>query len=505
MVVFCVLAAPCAWAAGKARHVIVIVWDGMRPEFVTEELSPTLCGLARSGVTFRNHHSQFPSTTQVNGAALATGSYPGHSGLVGNVEFRPQIDAQKPVETGVLATVRKGDEVTGGHYLLRPTMAETVRRAGRHTLTSGAKTALLLDRAERADASGGINLVAGQTFPPTVLNRITQLLGAFPPTGVTKIDRDNWTASAFIRLLGEGEFPDFSMLWLSEPDFSQHEIGPGSATARACVSNSDRNLARVLSALDAKGVRDSTDILVVSDHGVSTVSQPVDVARVLKQAGFHATREWDPVPAQGDILVAGDGGAVFFYIAGRDSNTIRRLVTFLQGTDFTGVIFSRQKHPGTFSLKQARIDSPQPPDVAVSMRWADDLNDAGLAGTEFCDLSEPTPSLGEHGTLSRHDLHNILFAAGPDFRPGSLSDLPSGNTDIAPTVLWILGLKSSQPMDGRVLTEGLTIAGPKVGKPRTKRLKATRDLGASIWSQYLEVSELNGVTYFNEGNSEQKR
>lgn len=505
MVVFCVLAAPRAWAAGKARHVIVIVWDGMRPEFVTEELTPTLCGLARSGVTFRNHHSQFPSTTQVNGAALATGSYPGHNGLVGNVEFRPQIDAQKPVETGVLAAVRKGDAVSGGRYLLRPTMAETARHAGRRTLTAGAKTALLLDRAERTDALGGINLVAGQTLPPTALNRITQLLGAFPPTGVTKIDRDNWTASAFIHLLGEGELPDFSMLWLSEPDFSQHEIGPGSATARACVGNSDRNLARVLDALDAKGVRDSTDILVVSDHGVSTVSRAVDVAGALKQAGFRAAREWVTIPAQGDILVAGDGGAVFFYVAEHDSKTIRRLVTFLQGTDFTGVIFSRPKLPGTFGLKHARIDSPQPPDVAISMRWADDKNGVGLAGTEFCDLSEPTPSLGEHGTLSRHDLHNILFAAGPDFLRGTNTDLPSGNTDVAPTVLWLLRIKPPQPMDGRVLTEGLSIAGPKVGKPKLQRLKAMTKLGATAWRQYLEVSELNGVSYFNEGNSEQER
>jgi hypothetical protein len=72
--------------------------------------------------------------------------------------------------------------------------------------------------------------------------------------------------------------------------------------------------------------------------------------------------------------------------------------------------------------------------------------------------------------------------------------------DMAPAVLWILGLKPPVPLDGRVLTEGLSIEGPKLKAPRTKRLNATRDLGRTTWKQYLEISELNGVTYIHEGN-----
>ncbi|HZR78259.1 MAG TPA: hypothetical protein VFA58_03580, partial [Chthoniobacterales bacterium] len=37
----------------KDRHVVVIVWDGMRPDFVTEQNTPALWRLARSGVIFR--------------------------------------------------------------------------------------------------------------------------------------------------------------------------------------------------------------------------------------------------------------------------------------------------------------------------------------------------------------------------------------------------------------------------------------------------------------------
>jgi hypothetical protein len=38
-------------AFGKASNVVVIVWDGMRPDFVSEETTPTLTRLARQGVT----------------------------------------------------------------------------------------------------------------------------------------------------------------------------------------------------------------------------------------------------------------------------------------------------------------------------------------------------------------------------------------------------------------------------------------------------------------------
>ena len=53
------------------RHVVVVVWDGMRPDFVSEKTTPTLWKLAREGVTFRNHHAVYPSAT--HGKRYGTG------------------------------------------------------------------------------------------------------------------------------------------------------------------------------------------------------------------------------------------------------------------------------------------------------------------------------------------------------------------------------------------------------------------------------------------------
>src|SRR5712671_2073587 len=149
-------AAPNA-ATPTNHHVILVVWDGMRPDFVSEKNTPTLWNLAGRGVTFAHHHSVYISATEVNGTALSTGSYPANDGIVGNIEYRPDIDLLKPIHTEFPAAVRKGDDLTQGKYLLRPTLAEILRRAGRTTLIAGAKPiALLLDRAPREDERHGI-------------------------------------------------------------------------------------------------------------------------------------------------------------------------------------------------------------------------------------------------------------------------------------------------------------------------------------------------------------
>src|ERR1700719_452497 len=107
-------ALPSALFAAESRHVVVVVWDGMRPDFVSEQNTPTLWKLAKEGVVFRNHHAVYLSATNVNGVALATGVYPGHSGIIANQEYRPEINAPKIIAVEDESVVRRGDELSGG-------------------------------------------------------------------------------------------------------------------------------------------------------------------------------------------------------------------------------------------------------------------------------------------------------------------------------------------------------------------------------------------------------
>ncbi len=493
--------APCAHGAGKARHVVVMVWDGMRPDFVTESNTPTLYRLLRDGVWFDNHHPVYLSATEVNGTAIATGDYPADDGVIANHEYRPAINPRKEVHTELLETVRKGDEASHGHYLLAATTAEILRQYGLRTVVAGAKpVALLHDRASRSVPSDAPVLFAGETLPTNLLDTITAKYGPFPDVTNLTMTRNDWTTEAVIDPLWSKGVPEFTLLWMNQPDVTQHETGPGSKQALEAIKNADDNLKRVMRALEENGVRGETDVLVVSDHGFSTVLSLVDIVDSMKTAGFHADRELSGPLAKGEIFVVGNGGSVLFYVTNHDRATIRKLIKFLQGWSYTGVIFSREAAEGTFTLHEAHIDAPGGPDVMISMRWTADKNDTGTAGMMISDIYSYGPGQGMHGTLSRFDMHNTLAAAGPDFRAGVIDHLPTGNVDVAPTVLWILGVKPPKPMDGRVLTEALTIPGPVIKSYEPGHLRAAKDLGTNTWHQYLNFTEVNGVMYYDEGN-----
>src|SRR5882724_3132386 len=486
---------------GKARHVVVVVWSGMRPDFVTQQNTPALWQLLLQGASFENHHSVYISSREANAAAIATGNYPDHNGIITGNEFRPQLDAGQLIHTDDFATVRKGDLASHGRFLITPAFAESLQHAGYKTcIASAGPVALLLDRADRAPFPPGINLFAGQTLPPNVMDAVAGLLGPFPREVATNLTRDNWTTAALTDLLWKDEVPDFSLLWLNEPDLAQQSTSPGSRNSLAAIKNADDNLARVLRVLEEKGVRGATDIMVMSDHGFSTILSTVDTADSLVQAGFYAVRKFEGPPANGDVLVVSSCGSSLIYVANHDEKTIRQLVRFFQGWNYTGVIFTRRPVEGAFTLAQARIDSPAAPDVIVSLRWMADKNDAGVPGMIFSDLTPSGPGQGMHFTLSRFDMHNMLIAAGPDFRAGIVDHLPTGNVDIAPTVLWILGATPPRAMDGRVLTEALAVDGPKIKSYEPGHLEATVDQGKSVWRQYLNFTGVNGVPYFDEGN-----
>jgi arylsulfatase A-like enzyme len=350
-----------------------------------------------------------------------------------------------------------------------------------------------------------VTVFAGATLPADLLEKITAANGNWPETNDTNITitKNDWTTEAVINPLWKDGVPEFTVIWLNEPDASQHRTGPGSPGALAGIKDADDNLARVLTALDEKKLRDKTDIMVVSDHGFSTVLSVVNVADSLQAAGFSAKREFKSPPVKGDIMVAGNGGSVLFYVSGHESKIVRQLVEFLQNWPHTGVIFTRQSMEGTFTLSQANVDSLNAPDVMISMRWTGDKNEAGTAGLMISDLYTYGPGQGLHGTLSRFDMHNTLVAAGPDFRRTVVDHLPSGNVDIAPTVLSILGVKPPKSMDGRVLGEAMWNSDAPLKSYEPKRLETTRTTDKGVWRQYLNVSEVNGVAYIDEGNGYQ--
>jgi arylsulfatase A-like enzyme len=509
---FSVCASAAASVPAKSeRHVVIVVWDGMRPDFVSEQNTPTLWKLAREGVTFRNHHAVYPSATMVNGTAMVTGVYPGNSGIIANHVYRPDIDSHHTLDVEVRSVVEKGDQLSGGKYISAPTIAELVQRTGDRSVIAAAKTVgLLLDRQFGVQRDGGavqgsVTLFAGQSIPTDAVAPITHALGPFPSAHLIK---DFWTTKALVDVLWKDSLPAFSILWLGQPDLTQHETAPGAPAAIAAISSADENLSAVLSALDEQNARATTDIFVVSDHGFSTIRRSIDLRKILNQSGFTAMTECNREPKPGDIMLAGNGGSVLFYVIGHDLTVTRRLVAFLQQSDFAGVIFTREPMEGTFALEQARLQTDLAPDVVMAFRWDNSKNQFGIPGMIDADWQRAAGK-GTHATLSPLDMHNMLIAAGPDFKRGQLDDLPSGNIDLAPTILQVLGIKAPSKIDGRILSEAMPGANSTNGdsKPgvssqtaETKTIEATKHFPSGTWRQSLQISRVGATVYLDEGN-----
>ena len=489
-------------AADNGRHVVVVVWDGMRPDFVTERNTPALWKLAREGVTFQHHHSIYPTATNVNGTAIATGVFPNRSTLLANREFRPRIDPRRPVEHGDASVITRADEVSGGKYIAVPTIAEIARKAGRHTAVAGTKNVVLLhDRhAEFTNAaSKDLTRFAAIPMPASLREQTVKLLGPFlTEPDKTSDERNRYATRALTEIMWKEGVPDFSLLWLSDPDITEHEFAPGSEPCIAALQSSDRNLALLLEALAKKNERRNTDIFVVSDHGFSTIERAIDFPAELRKAGFDAVSAFSEAPRSGQVMVVGNAGTILFYVIDHDPKVSERLVEWLQRSDFAGVIFAREKFEGTFSLETVRTNTADSPDFMVALRWNKNVNRFGVPGQIVTDNSRG-PGKGSHVTLSEFDVHNTLIAAGPDFRQRVATSLPSSNIDIAPTVLRLLGLEPPEKMDGRILIEAMEEKAERA-EVLSKTMQATRRFPSGQWQQHLRVSLVGETIYIDEGN-----
>ncbi len=483
--------------AKPERHVVVVVWDGMRPDFLSEQNTPTLWKLARKGVTFRNHHAVYPSATMVNGTAMVTGVYPGKSGIIANRVYRPDIDPYHAVYVEVPSVVEKGDELSRGKYIAAPTIAELVQQVGARSVIAAAKTVgLLLDRhSNDAGGNSSVTVFAGKALPNAALASITAVLGPFPSA---HLSQDSWTTKALMDVLWKEGVPALSLLWLGEPDLTQHETAPGAPAALATIKSADENLAAVLSALDEHKARGTTDVFVVSDHGFSTIRRSIDLRKILNDAGFTAKTEFNGEPKAGDIILAGNGGSVLFYVIGHNATVTRRLVEFLQHSDFAGVIFTKEPMEGAFQVQQVKIQTDHTPDVVMAFRWDDSKNQFGIPGMIDADWQRAAGK-GTHATLSRFDMHNTLIAAGPDFKAGEKDDLPTGTVDLAPTILQILGIKPPLNIDGRILSEAMNDA-IHSRKAETKTIEATKRFASGTSRQWVQISRVGSTIYLDEGN-----
>jgi arylsulfatase A-like enzyme len=468
-------------------RVLIAAFDGLQPAQVRPDLTPTVHRLARDGVTFARHHAVFPTVTRVNAASMVTGRHPGGHGLMGNTlvvrEWEPHraIPALAP-ELGAIA------EATG-RVLLAPTLGEMLAR---HGLTFGSVVGGTSGNAyvqhPRAARVGGAVLHAEFSLPPEHHLRVVKRFGTWPPKRSPAIPLVRQTASVFLDYLVPELGPDVALVWFPEPDTSQHAAGVGSPPATEALAAADAELGRILAELGRRGVE--PDVLVVSDHGYSTVARRIDIEDIVRRAGFPRGH------APGGVTVAANGGAALLYVRDSDPAALERLIRWLAAQPWTGGLVAGGAAGAALGLLPGDlvgVAGPRAPDVVLSFRWDSTGTANGFAG--HVDSAEGAPGLGTHGSGSPHELRCTLIAAGPSFRSGAVSDLASGNVDLTPTVLRLLGLTADAPLDGRALVEGLRAGAGPPPAAASRRHEAACRAGTGQLVSHALVEEVGAVRY----------
>ena len=477
------------------QRVLIVVFDGLQPAQVTPELMPNLSQMAAAGVTFSNNHAAFPTVTRANVATIVTGHYPGDHGLTANTlvitEFDPHraIGAMEPALSQV---------ATKTPVLLRPTLGDILHRHGQEFIAVGTGTsgnAYLQN--PNAETHGGATIHPDFCLPRSLHENIIGRFGPWPDRTAPALHKLARAVDIVTRYVLPERQPAVSLLWLSEPDSSQHAHGVGSQAAGDAILEADRQFGRVLGWLDNQGLSGETNVIVASDHGYSTVSGVIQVEALLREAGFP------PGDGPGGVTVAPNGGSVLFYTSetkGRPGSTVDRLVEWLTAQPWCGALVASEAAgaiEGTLPASLIGLEGPRAPCLTMSFRWDSTPNDAGFQG-HACSTSL-APGLGQHGSMSPHETRNVLFAKGPAFKRSASVASPTGNVDLAPTILHLLGLSGGETMHGRVLREAL-LGGPVDSTCHTTTHEARLETPNGRYRQRIIVSKAGSAVYLDEGS-----
>lgn len=454
--------------SNPAHKHLLLVLDGLRPDYVTKAVMPNLYALGQRGVTFTQHHAVYPTVTRVNATSMSTGAYPERHGILGNSVFFPRVDAARFLDTGERANLERIQRDQDGMLLTAATLGETLHANGRKMLVVGSGTsgaAFLLNHT----VSGGAVLHTDYALPAPLHQRMLTELGPPPAAGHPNDARNRRAVNAFLRIGLPAVEPAVTVIWLSDPDTTAHALGMGHPTTIEALRRLDHEVLNIQEGLRTAGLLDEYNLWVTSDHGFATHTGAPDVRAILKR--FAGT-----LPDGSPRVVHGETA---IYVRDGDRQVVRQIVRALQSTTGIGVIFTQPDRPGslvgavegTLSFNVARGGHARAGDILYSPDWTDALNAYGAAGTSASN------GVAGHGSSSPYEIHNTLIAAGPDIKQQTTVSIPSANVDFAPTFLHMLGLPIPSSMQGRPLVEALRVAAdrPAPSVRRTQQVATTSD------------------------------
>ncbi|MBP3962562.1 alkaline phosphatase family protein [Paenibacillus lignilyticus] len=436
-----------------SRRVLIFGADGLRPDNVDLKRMPTYAELISRGTLFNSFQAAYPSETRVSMTTLTTGVLPGRHGVVNNLMVVPGFGEKGFLQTGDDRDLLAYNGAMSEPFILAPTLGDRLHAHG-------------LKLAVAASSSPGASLLWNLNHPDQVINpsstygveRLGQLhaeLGERSPER-SRVKREHalWATRALTEIHMRNPENQAMVLWLSEPDASQHDYGLGSPESLEALELIDACVAEVLRAIKREGLSDELDLFLISDHGHSTIQAQGSLQE-------HVRKACEELGLTSSFVAAGH----YVYAAPDESTEpspkeAAALVAWLQAKPWCERVYAGSPAywdlPGVLPLEQllGPITHRRAPLFAVQPVWSHEPNEYGVPGTTLA-LTSSTALRSSHGTSSPYDRQAFCLAVGSSFRQGVVSEVPCGIEDIAPTVCWLMGLHAETGFDGRVLSEAL--------------------------------------------------
>jgi len=394
------VAAP-APAPAPAQTVLMIGLDGLNPALIKDWDAPNLKALAARGVQAEAMYPVMPSLTFVNFYSLATGLYPEHHGMVTNYPYDPT--------TGEIFDVATGPQQEKW-WQGEPIWITAEKQ--------GLPTAIMFWLGSEVPHDG-VRPTIWTPYQHTkpYQERVDEVLAWFDKP--------------------EAERPRFAALYFDRVDTAGHYTGPRSDKTKEALLEVDGYVGQLVEGLKSRGLLDTTNIIVVSDHGMAWIEEEkvVEVGQFidLKQLTVPQFTGKYGGSAQTFIQIYGEGDALEAAYEGL--KTVNEHIH----------VYRKGAMPAHYHM-----DHPtRGPDLlaVADPGWTMRTLDVG---------GWSTPIPGNHGYDNHDPTMNATFiAAGPIF-PEGVTVAPFENVNVYGMIACALGIVPAQTDGNAEVVERVT-------------------------------------------------
>ncbi len=371
-------------------YVILISFDGFRWDYTDRGITPHFDYVRQNGVSASSLRPCFPSKTFPNHISIITGMYPEHHGIISN-EFRDPF-------TNKYYSMSDSNAVKDASWYRGEAFWETAERQGIKTASyfwPGSEVSLSFRH-------------------PTYYKKYEH----HKPYRERVDGLINWLQLPY------NERPHFITAYFDATDTYGHKYGPDSPETNFAIAQLDSILGYYFDKLKEINLFDSTNIIVVSDHGMTNISddKTVNIENVL--AGLKYQQN--------------DHGP--FMMIEPEADNPDTLYNRLKKNENHYKVYKREGVPAFFHFS----DNPLISRIVIIAE-----NGWNLETNKTIEQNKKYSTKGNHGYDNYWmDMNGIFYAVGPSFRVnyrvGTIN-----NIDIYPVLCRIFNVIPNPFADGR--------------------------------------------------------